>query len=178
MKDTVIFEKISNMFKEAGISPILVGGFAVNYYKYARQTIDIDFLLEREDFKKIEKSLRKLGYKPYNETENFIRFRSDIPYLMDIDFMFVERDTYEMMFRNVEIFRIAGQEFFVPSLFNLIAMKLHSIKNNREYRQAKDLPDIYNLIKMNNVDVNNEDFKELCLKFGTNEIYDEIIKSV
>jgi len=31
----------------------LIGGFAVNYYKVARYTADVDFLIAEEDFEKV-----------------------------------------------------------------------------------------------------------------------------
>jgi hypothetical protein len=65
----------------------------------------------------------------------------------------------------------------VPSLSHLIALKLHSIKYNPKLRLTRDLPDIINLIRINELNHKNPDFKELCLKFGTEEIYNKILEA-
>ena len=178
MKYPTIFHLISAISKEAGISCILIGGFAVNYYKYTRQTADVDFLITKEDFKKISGLLKKAGYKQDYTQEVFTRLKSNRLYLMDIDFMFVDEETLTKIIKNGKTTTIAGQKFIVPSLHNLIALKLHSIKYNPKIRESKDLPDIINLIRINKINFKGKDFRELCFKYGTNEIYNKILDSI
>lgn len=45
VKDKTIFHLISEIFKKNNVNSVLIGGFAVNYYKVTRQTADIDFLI-------------------------------------------------------------------------------------------------------------------------------------
>ncbi len=160
--------------RQAGVSCILIGGFAVNHYKVARQTADVDFLITKEDFNKITNVLEKAGYKQILLQENFVQLGSSQPSLMDVDFMFIERETFEKILRDGEQIKIAGKTFTVPSLNHLIALKLHAIKYNPKIRLSRDLPDIINLIRINKVNVNDKQFKELCLKYGTEEIYRRI----
>jgi hypothetical protein len=54
-------ELFADISKRAGVTCVLIGGFAVNYYNFTRQTADIDFLLTEEDFFKIKKSLEDAG---------------------------------------------------------------------------------------------------------------------
>ena len=174
MKRQTVFHLISEITRQAGVSCILIGGFAVNYHKVTRQTADVDFLITKDDFNKISNFLEKAGYKQTSLHENFIQLESSQPYLMDVDFMFVERETFERMQAEGERLDISGRQFVVPSLAHLIALKLHAIKHNPEIRIDRDLPDILNLIRINKVDVNDNQFKELCLKYGTEEIYRRI----
>jgi len=178
MNFPTIFHLISDVTKKAGISCVLIGGFAVNYYKYTHQTADVDFLITEDDFKKIFGLLQKAGYKQDYSQKVFTRLKSNKSYLMDIDFMFVDEDTIEKIIKNGKEISIAGQKFIVPSLFNLIALKLHSIKYNPKIRESTDLPDIVNLIRINKVDFKSKDFRELCLKYGTKEIYEKILKLI
>ncbi len=175
MKHPTVFHLISATSKEAGISCILIGGFAVNYYKYTRQTADVDFLITKEDFKKISGLLEKAGYKQDYTQEVFTRLKSNRLYLMDIDFMFVDKETLTKIIKNGKECIVAEQKFIVPSLHNLIALKLHSIKYNPKIRESRDLPDIINLIRINKINFNGKNFRELCLKYGTNEIYNKIL---
>lgn len=171
-----IFHLISSIFKKANVCSVLIGGFAVNYYKVTRQTVDVDFLINEEDFTKVKTLLEKQGYKVDFTHKVFTRFKSKSnSYLMDIDFMFVDEDTLAKIIASGKKITIAKQEFIVPSLDNLIALKLHSLKYNYKLRENKDLPDIIELIRNNKLNYNSKKFKDLCLKYGTREIYNQIL---
>ena len=178
MNYPTIFHLISDITKKADVSCILIGGFAVNYYKVTRQTADVDFLITRNDFEKALILLEKEGYKQDDIQEVFTRLRSNRFHLMDIDFMFVDKETIESIIENGKDINIAGQKFIVPSLNNLIALKLHSVKHNPKIRKNKDLPDIVNLVRINKVDAKGKEFRELCLKYGTKEIYNMILDDI
>lgn len=174
MNEPSVFHLIGEITHEKDVSCVLIGGFAVNYYRVSRNTADIDFLITKEDFEKILDSLKKAGYKESFAQENFAQLESTQLALRDVDFMFVDRSTLDKILSEAGSLTIVGQKFLVPSLNHLIALKLHAIKNNEKNRLMKDLPDILSLIKNNGIDVKNEDFKNLCLKFGTEEIYQRI----
>lgn len=167
---------ISDICKKAGISCALIGGFAVNYYGFSRQTADLDFLITEEDFKKISALLEGAGYKKDFSQEVFVRLKGSKLYLMDIDFMFVDKDTLDKIIREGKEITIAKNKFIVPSLNNLIALKLHSLKYNFKLRQAKDLPDIVSLAKINGIDAKSKEFRSLCLKYANEEIYRKILE--
>lgn len=174
-----IFHLVSDITKKTGIPIVLIGGFAVSHYKYARQTMDVDFLIKKEDFEKILTLLEKAGYKIDYSQEVFSRLIStDGLLMMDIDFMFVDEETFAKIIKDSQKTSIAGCEFRVPSLEHLIALKLHAVKYNPKLRLAKDIPDIINLIRINKVDVKSKKFKELCLKYATEEIYQKILESI
>ena len=61
MRFPTVFHLISTIFVKQNISCILIGGFAVNYYKVTRQTADVDFLITRNDYEKILDLLKKEG---------------------------------------------------------------------------------------------------------------------
>jgi predicted nucleotidyltransferase len=168
-----VFDFLSKELGRKKIPCVLIGGFAVNHYKVSRQTADVDFLIKEEDLKKIETALVKAGYKTKDERKPFVRFKSDKPAQMDVDFMFVDANTLNEILRGGQKVRIAGNTFTVPSLDHLIALKLHSIKHNKK-RELKDLPDIINLIKQNGVDVKKSSLRNLCVKYGTDELYRKI----
>ncbi len=172
------FHLISDISKKTGISCILVGGFAVNFYKVSRQTADVDFLISKEDFEKILALLEAEGYRQDQAQEVFTRLKSTKSNLLDIDFMFVDKETLDKIINDSRETSIAGQKFMVPSLNNLIALKLHSIRYNPKLRENRDLPDIINLIRINKIDVKSQDFRQLCLKYGSEEIYNKILESV
>jgi len=178
MSKKSVFHLISDLTEKEGVSCILIGGFAVNYYRVTRQTADVDFLITKDDFDKIIALLEKAGYKKDLIQENFAQLKSTQISLLDIDFMFVNKDTLTKIRKESQEVEIAKQKILVPSLDHLIALKLHSIKHNPKLRLNRDLPDIINLIEINEVNFKNKKFKELCLKFGTNEIYNKILETL
>jgi len=174
MKDHTVFNLVSDIIKKENIRCVLIGGFAVNYYKVTRQTADIDFLITKDDFVKISGLLGKQGFRKDDEQEVFARFIGGKPYLMDIDFMFVDKETLDKIIKEGRQISIAGENFTVPSLNHLIALKLHAIKYNPKLREYKDLADIIELIRVNMLKVKDPEFKNLCLKYGTEELYKKI----
>ena len=178
MSERSVFHLISDVIQKEEVSCILIGGFAVNYYKVTRQTADVDFLITKEDFDKIFTHLEKAGYQKGLAQENFTQLKSGRVSLMDIDFMFVDQETLSKILKESQKIKIAKQEFYVPSLDHLIALKLHAIKYNPKIRLIRDLPDVINLIRINKVNVHSEKFKTLCFKYGTEEIYTKILEGV
>ena len=178
MNDLTVFNLISKLSKEKGVSCILIGGFAVNYYKVSRQTADVDFLITEKDFKKIIEALTKAGYRQdFGQEGVFAHFRSSEKTApLDVDFMLVNDKTFSGMIEQGKRVQIGGQEFIIPSINHLIALKLHSLKFNFKLRENKDLPDIINLINLNQLDYQSQEFKELCLKYGTEDLYKKILK--
>lgn len=178
MNDSSVFHLISDLTIKERVPCVLIGGFAVNHYKVTRQTADVDFLIIEEDFKKLVGSLRKAGYKSNLAQGTFAQLQSSRISLLDLDFMFVDRDTLAKILKEGEQIKIAGQKFTVPSLFHLIALKLHSIKHNPRHRLMRDLPDIISLMRVNKVDCKSKKFKELCLKYGTLGLYNQLVDAL
>ena len=176
MKERSVFHLISDITKQKGVPCVLIGGFAVNFHKYTRQTNDIDILITREDFEKISHFIIKAGYKEIANTDAFVQFKSTKLSLMDVDFGFVDQETLTNILKEGKEFYIAKQKFIVPSLNHLIALKLHALKSNFKNRLLKDFQDVAMLIKNNQVDVRSASFKDMCLKYGTQEIYDRFLE--
>jgi len=174
MKYSTIFHLISSVCSQRNISCVLIGGFAVNYYKVTRQTADVDFLITKDDYDKILNLLEEEGFKQDYAQEVFARLTTEKSYLMDLDFMFVDKETLDKIIKEGKHITIDGEKFIVPSLLHLIALKLHAIKYNPKIREYKDLADIIELIRMNKIDTRGSEFKSLCLKYGTEELYNKI----
>lgn len=172
---TTVFHLIKDVTNAEGAVCVLIGGFAVNYYKVGRQTADVDFLITKEDFEKIIGLLKQAGYKLDYAHRFFVQLKSNEETdLMDLDFMFVDKETMHGIIKDGQKVKIAGQEFIVPSLNHLIALKLHSLKHNFKFRENRDLPDIIELVRINKMDIKSKKFQELCSKYGTEEIYRKI----
>ena len=178
MSSASVFQLVSDITRRHGVRCILIEGFAVNYYKVVRQTADVDFLIRADDFPKIRDPLHDAGYVRTQAGDAFVQLRHPQPWFLDIDFLLVEEATFSEIESKGQLARIAGQEFRVPALLHLIALKLHSIKFNPKIRYDRDLPDIMNLIRINELDAQSGEFKELCAKFGPAGIHKRIVDGI
>ncbi len=173
---STVFQLVSNLMRKQDASCILIGGFAINFYKVSRATADVDFLITKEDFEKILQDLFDKGFKQLSRQENFVHLQSSGLGSIGVDFMFVDHETFAKIAEEGQKLKIGKNEFIVPSLSHLIALKLHSMKFNFKDRLAKDFPDIIGLIRTNQINAQGKDFKELCLKYGSEEIYQRILE--
>jgi hypothetical protein len=178
MDNPTIFQLIAQLTRKAGVPCVLIGGFAVNYYKVTRQTIDLDLMIAKEDFAKVVGPMQEAGFKLAYTENVFARFSGQKNYLMDVDFMFVDKDTIDKIRKEGKELRIGRNSFIVPSLDTVIALKLHAIRYNQKIREFKDMPDIINLIRVNKFNHKTKEFKELCLKYGTEDLYKKIMDGV
>ena len=48
----------------------------------------------------------------------------------------------------------------------------------RQHRFHADMADIMKLIEINNVDVEDESFTKMCLKFGNDDLYNQIVNGI
>jgi hypothetical protein len=127
------------------------------------------------DCRKVEQELLIVGYTVCNRQEAFVQFRGGKQGLRDIDFLIGDRQTVETLIRMGKAVTIAGEEFIVPSLQHLIAMKLHSIAGNK-MRELKDFPDVVQLISANGICPKDENIRTLFEKNGLMELYQKLIE--
>jgi len=170
------FHLVAKASIKANVPCILIGGFAINFYNVTRNTLDVDFLITKDDFEKIKKTLLDAGYAENFATDITIRLSSKRDDL-DIDFVMVDDSTRDRIISDGKEVKVVGERLTVPSVDHLITLKLHAIKNNKKNRMWKDMPDIIRLIQANNVDCESEAFKRACLKYGDVDIYKTILKN-
>jgi hypothetical protein len=127
---------------------LLVGGHALTAYGVVRQTIDVDCLIAVDDKNALAQTLKGDGYREIGSTENAVRYASSATALPDVDVLLVDAATFEKLFTEGNNLRRAEQDFRVPSLRHLIALKLHAIRNDPR-REARDFADIAELLRLN-----------------------------
>lgn len=177
--------KIEDIIKEIGSKlkgninmPILVGGWAINLMGHARQTLDVDFMIDEADYKSTETILNQLGYYESCKTPMFSRFEfksgtdSSLPV---IDCLFAEKETYLKIKKTGTVTNLFGMDFLLPSPINIIAMKLHALKYSPDRSRPHDFEDVLALIEINSLDIGkNSEFEKVCLKYGTENILKDI----
>ena len=174
MKYETAINLIHSEFKRIDLRFMIVGGFALTAYGVTRLTADVDVMIDEGDFEKVRSVLEQFDYHIGSKHQNFARCQSCDDGLMDIDLLFVGTRTLNRMLKEGKHEMIGCRDFIVPSLNHLIAMKLHAIKYNPKMREFKDLPDVINLIRQNQLDISQEAFRDLCENYGTTELYRRI----
>ena len=171
-----ILDIASRKLPESGIDCILIGGFAVNYYGYTRNTLDVDFMIFTEQLTEVRQIMVKSGFTNV-VIEDSVAFFINPSSSLRVDFLSVDKNTIQKLNDNTVNATIYGYELKVPSLKDLISMKIFALSQNLMRRTAKDLPDIVYLTIINNLNLES-DIHLLCDKFGTEEIFDLISTQV
>ena len=130
-------------FNERGVRYGLMGGFALGLWGVARSTVDLDFLVHRDDLAKIDGIMKDLAYECKFMSENVAQYTSPLDRYGEVDFLFAFREASRgMLERSVEK-KIFGAELTIRVLIpeDLIGLKLQAIKNNPS-RRGQDMADI------------------------------------
>jgi predicted nucleotidyltransferase len=152
---------------------LLIGGRSLEGHGFVRNTKDVDFLITTEDISSMESLLKKVGYSKIAETTIFSRWKHSSLGAEDVDVMFVSSGTFETLYKDAVLLKVGSASIHIPSVAGIVALKLHAIKNNPD-RFAKDGLDIVTLRKLNPNAVNEEDFKQLCDKYGSATLWEKL----
>lgn len=155
---------------------IVIGGFAVNYHGYTRNTLDVDFMIATKDREVVTRVMIQAGFTNITRDENFLFFNMPGSPLR-VDFLLVDPDTMRGLLDKAVTTDMHGHRVKVPALKDLIAMKIFALSHSLARRRAKDLPDIAYLTVLNDLDLESE-IRPLCDRFGTAAIYDIIHEQV
>jgi len=167
-----VLDVASRQLSAAGMDCILIGGFAVNYYGYTRNTLDVDFMIVAQQFDVVRQIMKRSGFTNIASNKNVAFFNAPGSPLR-VDFLRVDGDTMRKLLGNAINANVYGYEIKVPALRDLIAMKIFALSQDVDRRLGKDLPDIAYLSVLHNLDLES-DIRPLCNRFGTRKVYDLI----
>jgi hypothetical protein len=171
-----ILELASKDLPSAGVTCLLVGGFAVNHYGYTRNTLDVDFMIVSERVDDVRRILSAAGFSNVSISETVAFFsKPDLPWR--VDFLRVDETTMRKLDAGAEAVVLHGHALRVPSLQDLLAMKIFALAQSPVRRVDKDLPDIAYLAVLNDLD-SERDLLPLCQRFGTEEVYRQIVAKI
>ena len=114
MEYPTVFHLLAAAFKKAEASFVLVGGFAVYYYKM-NLSFQADVLTTEKDYQKALPCLEESDCKQILKKDPFARLRSDNPAFIDLDVRFVKRQTLNKIIKNGQEIKFQAAEFIVSS---------------------------------------------------------------
>lgn len=173
--DTIL-ETVSTKLPAAGVDCLLIGGFAVNYYGYTRNTLDIDFMFLADHQAQVKSAMTQAGFINVTILENVLFFSAPGSSFR-VDFLRTDSKTMQMLLMNAGKIKMHGHEVRIPALKDLIAMKVFALSNNQAKRAGKDLPDIAYLTVIHDLNLDS-DIRPICTQFGTSQTYDLICNTV
>jgi len=171
-----LYRRLKAAAQRRGLRFILVGGHAVNLHGYARSTTDLDILVCKDDREAWLSAAAELGYALSRDGLTFLQLRTPEPPGWPLDLMLVGRGTFEGMAQAAQPMRLFDEEVLVASLSHLLALKLHALKHTNVGRVLKDYEDVLNLAAINQMDLRSDGFRDLCLRYGTTELYERILR--
>lgn len=160
-----------------GLEFLVIGGVAINYYGYSRDTADLDLLICKEKSTDWRALFLHLGYSVYRDADTFIQLSPPKEGEWPVDLMLVREPTFRKMTAAAREAEVLGACLRFPSLEHLMALKLHCLKHARPHRFLKDFQDLEGLILENHLDPCSEKIRHLFLKYGTLDLHEKIVRS-
>ena len=160
---------IDKLARERGLPYLLIGGQAINAYCEPRSTLDVDFLVPRDDKAKWTQLLVSEGFRCINDANTFVQFAPPYGVEWRLDLMLVNRSTFSKLKNSAQVISCLGVDAFLPSPEHLVALKLHALQHRPEDKQPKDMEDILNLIRNAKLEIDSPSMKEIFERHGTKD---------
>jgi len=162
-------------FDENEVRYGLIGGFALVVYGIPRTTVDLDFLVHRNDLKKLDNLLQSLGYKLIFRTENVSQYSSEANSLGGIDFIHAFRRYSLKMLAKVRTIKFADISIRVLYPEDIIGLKVQAIANDST-RKTRELADIESILDKFSNEVDWELLREYFQIFDFSEDFNILMK--
>lgn len=172
-----LFQQISVEGRRRDLPFLIVGGLAVNFYGYSRDTADLDLLIAQGARGRWLEVLSELGYTIYKDREVFVQLSPPREGAWPVDLMLVREPTFRQIHATGVKTEMFGAEVLVPTLDHLLALKLHALVYGHVERYLKDYLDVENLIRVNRVDLDSEKIRQLFAKHGTMDLYEKMCRT-
>lgn len=172
----LVMEKLLAAFEGQGVRYALAGGFAMGLWGAARATVDMDFLISRDDLEKVDEILKHLGYECRYRSENVSQYISPLDIFGEIDLLHAFRGPSLKMLERAEEKGIFGGALNIRVLRpeDIIGLKLQAIKNNPS-RKRRETDDIMALLETVGNEMNRPLIEEYARILGMEDLYKEIL---
>lgn len=171
----ITIKNLLSKFKKEGVRYALIGGFALGAHGVSRATMDIDFLVHRDDVPKIDKIMKELGYECRYKTENVSQYFSPLKIFGSVDFLHAFRELSVGMLERSEEISILNDTVTVKvaNVEDLIGLKIQAMAND-ESRKTADLADIELLLAQNSKLLDWELVEKYFSMFGFHEVFSKL----
>lgn len=175
MNFTRISEKLLNSFEQEGVRYALIGGLALGLLGVHRATVDIDFLVHRDDLEKVERIMTALGYERHFHSENVSQYASPLAAFGEVDFLHAFREAAVGMLERAEEKETSSGALKIRTVGSedLIGLKVQAMAND-ERRRKGDLADIEALLDLHGKTVDWERIRGYFALFEMEDLFDRL----
>ena len=166
----LVLKRLLAEFDRDPIRCAVIGGFALGVLGVPRQTMDLDFLVHRDDLTKLDARLTSLGYKCVFHTENVSQYRHDDGAWGSLDFVHAIRQISLAMLRRAKSYPVFGATQSVKAVDaeDVIGLKVQAMCNDST-RSAQERADIERLMIHCGKRLDWERIEEYYALFGLGE---------
>lgn len=146
----VTLEALIEVFEKENIRYAVIGGFALGALGVPRATVDLDFLVEKDDLEKISKVMKSHSYDCVYQSDNASQYVSPVKIFGEVDFLHAFRPVSRKMLtraKEIDIFEGKAKiKVLLPE--DIIGLKVQSLANNpkrinNEYADIEALMDYH-----------------------------------
>ena len=179
MNIRLVLERLLSQFAAAHIQYALMGGFALGAWGVPRATMDIDFLVRREDSDGIDRIMRDLEYECRYRSENVSQYVSPLKIYGQVDFLHAFRKASLAMLERAEPRSVFENAMRLPVLRpeDIVGLKVQAMKNDTQ-RAARDRDDILRLLAVCRDRVDWLTVEEYFSLFEMQETWNELRKEL
>ena len=144
-----------------GVRYAAIGGFALGVLGSPRATLDLDFLVHRDDVTKIHDILSNLGYRRVHYSENVSQYHHHDNVWGSVDFIHAFREVSLAMLERAKAYSVFSAKFTIRTLEpeDVIGLKVQAMSNDPQ-RRAQEVSDI----------------EKLCALYGTRLDWQRILE--
>ncbi len=170
-------ENLLRQFEESKVRYALMGGFAMGIWGVPRATVDLDFLVHRDDLDKVHRIMTAMGYELDHHSENVSQYISPLKKFGGIDFIHAFRDVSLETLQRAVFKDIYNGAMKVKTLIpeDIIGFKLQAIYNNPS-REKFDTTDIETLISLYHKNLDRELLKKYFDLFEMENLYKQLVE--
>jgi hypothetical protein len=157
-------------FDRLNIRCAAIGGFALGLLGSPRQTMDLDFLVHRDDLRKLDEVLTALGYQRAFHTENVSQYRHDTDAWGSVDVIHAFRQISLAMLRRAKSYPAFGGTQSVRAVDpeDIIGLKVQAMFNDPA-RRSQEVADIERLAALYGQKLDWDRITEFYELFGLGE---------
>jgi hypothetical protein len=166
----LVLKTLISEFSRLKIRCAAIGGFALGVLGSPRQTLDLDFLVHRDDLVKLDGVLTGLGYTRVFQSENVSQYRHPDAAWGSVDFIHAFRKiSLAMLDRAKDYPALGGQQSLrTAQPEDVIGLKVQAMSNDPE-RRAQEQNDIERLMARHGRHLDWNRIQEFYDVFGLSE---------
>ena len=140
-----VLQIITQEFPQSGIRYALIGGFALGAVGVPRANIDLDFIILRDDWKKVDAMMKVNGYKCVYKSGEVAQYISKDKLFGEVDFILAHRNISCKMLKRAQEKEMFSLKVRVLRPEDIIGLKIQALTNDKT-RADKEYLDIESML--------------------------------